>query len=99
LTSGRNAKDKKPLIISEHSFATRCYNIVTTASSKSSGRQQDNAATTNDPVTPTKEVQAEMEKLISTAYCETEKIAKLLEKKEKIKFEKFIDLQATQFQS
>jgi len=85
LTTERNALNKKQFIVSDgYSLTTRNYNIVTPASSTTSGKHQDNAVTTDDPVLPTKEVQAEMEKLISIAYCEAKKIAELVEKRRKI---------------
>ena len=59
-------------------MATRSYNIIIPASS---GGKQDGIATDYDPVLPTKEVQAEMDRLISTAYCEAKKIAEIVEKR------------------
>ena len=69
---------QNPTVKTSPFMVTRSYNIIIPASS---GGKQDGIATDYDPVLPTKEVQAEMDRLISTAYCEAKKIAEIVEKR------------------
>jgi len=73
LSSHQNPSMKKSSFV-----ATRSYSFAIPTSIEG---KHDGAATDYDPVLPTKEVQAEMDRLISTAYCEAKKIAKIAEKR------------------